>query len=78
MKLWILEQKIGVIDMEHCAYAMVIRAETEEKARLIADNNERQGRDNTDSPWLTPSETSCVELTSSGKEDVICVNMPMR
>lgn len=53
------------------AFGFVVRAETEEKARRIADDN--AGDENYDAkhPWLSSRYSICEELSSEGKEDLI-------
>ena len=54
-----------------CNQGIVVRAETENDAREIADMN--QGRE-TMNPWLNPKFTTCEELTSEGEPDVILID----
>jgi len=61
------------------AFGFVVRAETEERARQIANKN--GGQETGDimydiyrvggNPWLDPKQSTCVELTVSGKEMMI-------
>lgn len=76
MKLWILEPitKGNGSAWEPWydkAFGMIVRAETEDAARSIANNNggdeNRDGR----TPWLDNKQSSCVELSSDGPEEMI-------
>jgi len=76
MKLWLLrpakEKKGGPWDpWFDKSFGFVVRAETEEKAREIADDN--AGDENRDAkhPWLKSRYASCEELTPNGEEDLI-------
>ena len=67
MKLWILAQGDETTDPEKL---IVVRAETEEKARQLAS----EIRGHLEAPqvhWLEPSLTACLELPIEGKEAVI-------
>lgn len=89
MKLWILRPKENLSEQNNPwepwydkAFGFVVRAETEEHARQIANccgGNEtgpismivyRTGGD----PWLDPELSSCVELTSDGEEKMILMD----
>lgn len=81
MKLWILrarDEELPANDNPWCAefdmnYSMVIRAETENRARQLA--HEQTGHENDDGePWLDPKYTTCQELTADGGEEVVCVD----
>jgi organic radical activating enzyme len=85
MKLWLLQPKDNLPDDNPWepwydkAFGFVIRAETEMKARKIANKNGgtetgkisykvyRTGGD----PWLDPELSTCIELTPDGKEQLI-------
>ena len=67
MKLWILAQGDETTDPERL---IVVRAETEEKARQLAS----EIRVHLEAPqihWLKPSLAACFELPIEGKEAVI-------
>ena len=67
MKLWILAQGDETTDPVRL---MVVRAETEEKARQLAS----EIRGHLEAPqvhWLESSLTACLELPIEGKEAVI-------
>ena len=67
MKLWILAQGDETTDPEKL---IVVRAETEEKARQLAS----EIRGHLEAPqvhWLEPSLIACLELPIEGKEAVI-------
>lgn len=78
MKLWLLRPKKEFPE-EHFdpwepwydkTFGFVIRAETEETARKIADKNATAENDPL-RPWLDPLLSDCVELNSKGKEELI-------
>lgn len=74
MKLWLLRpigNKEAWKPWYDKVYEFVIRAETEESARKIADD--RGGRENHDgvTPWLDPEQTSCADLTKGSTQEVI-------
>jgi hypothetical protein len=67
MKLWILAQGDETTDPERL---IVVRAETEEKARQLASRI----RGHLEAPqihWLESSLAACFELPIEGKEEVI-------
>lgn len=88
MKLWIIKART---DLEYAndpwkpwydkAFGFVIRAETEEAARQLAQGNsgdEARGELSSEekpyspaTPWLNPEQSSCFELTSDGKEEML-------
>ena len=59
------------------SFGFVIRAESEDEARKIADEN--AGNENMDNetykdtkhPWLDPKQATCVVLTNDGKQELI-------
>jgi len=70
MKLWILAQGDVTTDSETRYKLIVVRAETEEKARQLAS----EIRGHLEAPkihWLEPSLAACFELPIEGKEEVI-------
>ena len=80
MKLWLLQPVENLPDKYNPfepwydkASGFVIRAETEKKARKIANKNggDELGLDRKDKPWLDPKLTSCRELIPEGKEQLI-------
>lgn len=83
MKLWLLtphDPNSGLwLTWYDKAFAFVIRAETEEKARIQAQNlggDEVPGKFSEEGPsstlpWCDTSLTTCVELTAEGEEGVI-------
>lgn len=67
MKLWILAQGDEATDPEKL---IVVRAETEEKARQLAS----EIRGHLEAPqlhWLEPSLAVCLELPIEGEEKII-------
>ncbi len=70
MKLWILAQGDVTTDPETRYKLIVVRAETEEKARQLAS----EIRGHLEAPqihWLEPSLAVCLELPIEGEEAVI-------
>ena len=70
MKLWLLAQGDVTTDLETRYKLIVVRAETEEKARQLAS----EIRGHLEAPkihWLEPSLAACFELPIEGKEEVI-------
>ncbi len=70
MKLWVLAQGDVTTDPETRYKLIVVRAETEEKARQLAS----EIRGHLEAPqvhWLEPSLIACLELPIEGKEAVI-------
>ena len=84
MKLWLLRPVEGLPDdpwepWYDKAFGFVVRAETEQRAREIANENGgdeigephyiklRHGID----PWLDSTLSTCVELKSDGVEEMI-------
>lgn len=82
MKLWLLlpgNNGIAWSPWYDKAFGFVVRAETEDEARKLANAN---GGDETGpitehvyrtggDPWLDPSQSTCVELTPEGEAGVI-------
>ena len=58
---WILRYEV--------VYEQIVRAETEEQARTIAE--EHAGYEHIASPWLNPALTICEELTNEGAAELI-------
>jgi len=78
MKIWLLqpvEEYEDDIFTYDCAYGFVIRAESEEQARQIANAN--GGNESTDTdkkishPWLDPEYSYCEILTAKGKAGIV-------
>ena len=70
MKLWVLAKGDVTTDPETRYKLIVVRAETEEKARQLAS----EIRVHLEAPqihWLEPSLAACFELPIEGKEEVI-------
>lgn len=77
MKLWILEAREGLPNGDNpfnssCEImdGIVVRAESEEQARQIAQIYDSNWRSDC-SPWINQKYTSCKELTSEGGEGCI-------
>jgi|CXWL01.1.fsa_nt_gi hypothetical protein len=81
MKLWKLWANVINKDSEDPwipsagkVFRLIIRAETEERARKVAHQHagrENQQIDNIPAPWLSANYSSCVEVKMDGKEEVI-------
>lgn len=77
MKLWILERKLDLphddnpwrfpYDKNH---GFVIRAETEDSARKIANSRSADEGD----VWANDKYSTCIELISSGEEGIILID----
>lgn len=52
-------------------FGFVIRAETEQRAREIADADAGDENREENHPWLDPEQSTCTELTAEGKEEQI-------
>lgn len=87
MKLWLLKARHKELpnddnpwdDKWDKNYSLVIRAETEEQARQLAQDKageESNGHetDEISKPWLYAKYTTCQELTADGNVEVICIN----
>jgi len=82
MKLWILRPDKEVLKDEEGPWSpwygrmfgFVIRAKTEEDARVLADK--KAGDENSDGkhPWLNSSMSSCIILTNKGEEGIVIYN----
>jgi len=73
VKLWLLRPillgKGAWKDYDvHCGF--IVRADSEERARQVADGTVPK-YEPTRGKWLDASETSCVEVTGDGDEEVI-------
>ena len=76
MKLWLLrpitKKKGGPWDPWYDkSFGFVVRAETEEKAREIADENAGDENHDEKHPWLNSYYSVCEELLKKGKEEII-------
>lgn len=75
MKLWLVERRYDLPDIKNpwnisyiCLQASVVRAETENKARLLAaDDFKAEGY----WVWLNPEFTSCDEITVNDQPKTI-------
>jgi len=69
MKLWLLKAK-----EEFTGYIMnqnlIVRSDTEEHARFLANEEERD----TSAKWLDPEYATCEELLQEGEEGIIIVD----
>lgn len=87
MKLWLLRPVKGLPDNDNPwkpwydkTFGFVVRAETEEAARNLADmeaGEENQGEflgnkiADTKNPWIDAKYSTCIELTADGEPKVI-------
>lgn len=56
-------------------FSIVVRAETEQRAREIAQEGGGDERCNdVPAPWLMPEYTSCEEISFDGDECLICAS----
>lgn len=53
------------------AFGFVIRAENEEQARKIADENAGDENYGGEHPWLNSKQSTCVLLTNEGKQELV-------
>jgi hypothetical protein len=85
MKLWLLRPLDDLPEDDNPwepwydkAFGFVVRAETEDEARVISateggDEN-RARRSPTGSPWLDPCLSSCIELAPGGEAGVVIMD----
>ncbi len=77
MKLFILRpiRKDGVEDAwtpwYDKAFGFIVRTDTEEKARTLADDMAGDENRDGDHPWLDPSQSTCEELLPEGDEELL-------
>ena len=78
MKLWILKPMQGLSDdvnpwdpWYHKVFGFVVRAETEEDARQIAQSQSGDESKDKPTPWLNPKLSTCSEVTVEGESGVI-------
>lgn len=73
MKLWLLrpmeDNNLWDPWYDKC-FGFVVRAESEEEARKIVGSSIEFGDEGKEA-WLDPKNSTCVELTIEGKEEVI-------
>ena len=56
------------------AFGFVVRAETEERAREIANESSGDEKEKHINPWLDSTLSTCYELLPDGEEDLIIVD----
>lgn len=56
------------------SFGFVIRAETEERAREIADSN-AEDENRHKKPWLDAKYSTCVELLPDGREELVMLDL---
>jgi hypothetical protein len=72
MKLWYLRQKGACCDHEGEVLAAIVRANTEQEARLCGGNFYcDEGRE----VWLDPEQSLCIELDPNGPYGDVYVDM---
>jgi len=78
MKLWILKPVSGLSDdvnpwnpWYYKVFGFVIRAETEEDARGIAQLQSGDESKDKPTPWLNPKLSTCSEIMVEGESGVI-------
>lgn len=71
MKFWILK-RLDDFDYDQC-HSFVICAETEERARKLAEAQETYWNDS-DKAWLDSEKSSCQELVPSKEEYILFVD----
>ena len=89
MKLWLLRPSDNLpnennpwIPWFDKAFGFVVRADTEEEARRLAEdesgdeeeydyNIATRTKTLTSTPWLDPSLSTCIELTDSGEPGIV-------
>lgn len=75
MKIWLLKPRIKLPQENPWnpwydkTFGVVVRAETEESARLIAGLGSKY--EDMGDAWTNPNWSTCVELTPNGPEEVI-------
>lgn len=96
MKLWLLKKRSDLPNNDDPWYpehdknhGLIVRAETEERARRIAQDNASDEKEATEmrqeSPgqvfvtrtfdaWLDPKYSTCTELSADGEEGVLLVD----
>ncbi|MDT8848970.1 hypothetical protein RN053_00570 [Pantoea dispersa] len=85
MKLWILKARDGDFNAEENPWEMpydknfglVIRAESEERARELAQAVAQDEALYCNSPWLDAKYSTCNELSNDGSEDILLINSRM-
>jgi hypothetical protein len=79
MKLWILrvneDRSVEYPDPWHPSYdkfhGFLIRAESEERARILADRNGGDENNKGQHPWLNSEFSTCEELSVDGVEEIL-------
>ena len=81
MKLWILRPAGNLPETDNPwepwydkNFGFVIRAETEARAREIADRNAGDENRDANHPWLNARYSTCVELLPDGQDDVLIID----
>lgn len=79
MKLWLLRPIKGLSDDpwkpwydKH--HGFVIRAKNEESARVMANANSRDENFGRGEVWTNPKYSTCIELTKTGKSEIIMID----
>ena len=71
MKLWLLEPMVHWNPWFDTQAGLVVRAETEQDAREIAQESSGDEDRQFVKPWLDPEVTSCFELTAEGEAGIV-------
>ena len=80
MKLWLLrpirerKKRNAWEPWYDKAFGFVIRAETEQDARQLANDSGGDEVQNGHDPWLDRKQSTCVELLAKGKEENIIMD----
>ena len=78
MKLWILEPKKGLSGNSNPwepwydkAFGFIVRAETEQEAREIAEENAGDESWSGRKTWMKPELSTCIELSEDGEKGLV-------
>lgn len=74
MNLYLLEPVKDWKPWCNKCFGMVIRAKNETVARELAELNGGDEIQDEIEPWLNPKQTTCVQIITSGEEEVILRN----
>jgi hypothetical protein len=81
MKLWLLKRREDLLP-GHDPWSpwfdknlgLVVRAETEQRAREIAEDAGADESRDADKPWMDAACSTCNELHASGEEGVVIID----
>lgn len=75
MKLYILELTDSWLRDYGSTLSMLVCAENEEKARILAsDTDGEEIRSSLTNPWLNPQQSACYEVIPGEKEGIIMID----